>query len=169
MALPGSGPLSLGDIAGELGVALSNVSLRNMSSTAGKSTPDSISEFYGYSAITPITVDWSYGAGTCTGDSFSISVNSTQIVSISAAGSGTFTVTENDVIIVYTTAGTKGLGCSGASATIAAYLEEEYDDGSGNIQYGFSATAIASFTVPNGASGVNYRIEIIGAIGLLES
>jgi hypothetical protein len=49
MALPSSGQLSLGDIAGELGVALSNVSLRNMSSTAGKSTPDSMGEFYGYS------------------------------------------------------------------------------------------------------------------------
>lgn len=48
MALPSSGQLSLGDIAGELGVSLSNVSLRSMSSTAGFSTPDSVSEFYGY-------------------------------------------------------------------------------------------------------------------------
>jgi len=168
MALPGSGPLSFSAIAGELGVALSNVSLRNMSSAAGKSTPDSMAEFYGYSAYTPITVDWSYGAGTCTGDSFKISVNSTQIVLISAAGSGTFTVTDNDVIEVTTTSAVKGLGCSGASATIAAYLEEVYDDGSSDIQYGAEAIAIASFTVPNGASGVNYRIEIIGAIGLLE-
>lgn len=48
MPLPGSGQLSLGDIAGELGVTLSNVSLRSMSSTAGFSTPDSVSEFYGY-------------------------------------------------------------------------------------------------------------------------
>lgn len=52
MALPGSGQLSLGDIAGELGVSLSNVSLRSMSSTAGFSTPDSVSEFYGYSGVT---------------------------------------------------------------------------------------------------------------------
>ena len=48
MALPGSGQISLGDIAGELGVSLSNVSLRSMSSTAGFSTPDSVGEFYGY-------------------------------------------------------------------------------------------------------------------------
>jgi hypothetical protein len=167
MALPSSGQLSLGDIAGELGVALSNVSLRNMSSTAGKSTPDSMAEFYGYSAYTPITVDWSYGAGTCTGDSFSISVNSTQIISISAAGSGTFTVNDNDFIEVTTISGFK-VGCEGAFATINAYLEGDYDDGSSDTQYGTSAIANASFTVPNGASGVNYSIEITGGIGLLE-
>lgn len=52
MALPGSGQLSLGDIAGELGVSLSSVSLRSMSSTAGFSTPDAVTEFYGYSNVT---------------------------------------------------------------------------------------------------------------------
>lgn len=52
MALPGSGQLGLGAIAGELGVSLSNVSLRSISSTAGFSTPDYVSEFYGYSAAT---------------------------------------------------------------------------------------------------------------------
>lgn len=52
MALPSSGPLSFSAIAGELGVSLSNVSLRNMSATAGFSTPDAVSEFYGYSALT---------------------------------------------------------------------------------------------------------------------
>lgn len=62
MALPGSGQLSLGDIAGELTISLSNVSLRSMSSTAGKSTPDAVSEFYGYSAIT-YTYHNNYAAG----------------------------------------------------------------------------------------------------------
>jgi hypothetical protein len=52
MALPGSGVLSFSAIAGELGIGLSNVSLRSMSSTAGKSTPDAVSEFYGYSNLT---------------------------------------------------------------------------------------------------------------------
>lgn len=52
MALPGSGQLSLGNIATEQAISLSNVSLRSMSATAGFSTPDSVSEFYGYSAIT---------------------------------------------------------------------------------------------------------------------
>lgn len=50
MALQSSGQISLSDIANEQGVGLSNVSLRSMSNTAGFSTPDAISEFYGYSA-----------------------------------------------------------------------------------------------------------------------
>jgi hypothetical protein len=51
MALPSSGPLSLNQI----GVALSttNYSLRAMSALAGKSTPDSVSEFYGYDPAPP--------------------------------------------------------------------------------------------------------------------
>lgn len=52
MALPSSGQLSLGDIAGELGVSLSSVSLRSMSSTAGFSTPDAVTDFYGYGTVT---------------------------------------------------------------------------------------------------------------------
>jgi len=49
MALPGSGVLSIGDIANETGLAFNNLSVRNLSSTAGFSTPDSLSEFYSYS------------------------------------------------------------------------------------------------------------------------
>lgn len=48
MALPTSGPLSFLAIANELGTPLSNVSLRGMSNSAGFSTPDAVSEFYGY-------------------------------------------------------------------------------------------------------------------------
>jgi len=52
MALPSSGnPLSFSQIRTELSAASTNVSLRSMSSTAGKSTPDAVSEFYGYSNI----------------------------------------------------------------------------------------------------------------------
>ena len=50
MALPSSGQLSLNDIRVELGLAQSDVSLNSMSVTAGFSTPDAVSEFYGYSA-----------------------------------------------------------------------------------------------------------------------
>lgn len=51
MAVPSSGPLDLyGDIATELGVAQNAVSLRGMSQIAGFSTPDEMSEFYGYSS-----------------------------------------------------------------------------------------------------------------------
>jgi hypothetical protein len=54
MALPSSGPLSLSAIRNEevnVGGLPSSYSLRTLSSQVGKTTPDSISEFYGYSAI----------------------------------------------------------------------------------------------------------------------
>ena len=60
MALPSSGALSISAIKTELGSA-SN-SLRTLSGLAGFSTPDSISEFYGYSALTAFTMA-SQGAG----------------------------------------------------------------------------------------------------------
>lgn len=47
MALPSSGPISISQIKAELGSG-SN-SLRALSAAAGKSTPDAMSEFYGYS------------------------------------------------------------------------------------------------------------------------
>jgi hypothetical protein len=50
MALPSSGQLGMVDIANEMGVnPLTGLSLRGMSSIAGFSTPDTISEFYSYS------------------------------------------------------------------------------------------------------------------------
>jgi hypothetical protein len=54
MPLPSSGPLSFSAIRAEVvpGGTNSNVSLRTLSSTAGFSTPDAVSEFYGYSALT---------------------------------------------------------------------------------------------------------------------
>ena len=64
MALPTSGQLSLKDIGVELGITAGNqASLRSMSSTAGKSVPDSVSEFYGYSAADNIVASWG-GQGT---------------------------------------------------------------------------------------------------------
>jgi hypothetical protein len=48
MALPSGGQLRFGDIGTELGISISNLSLRSMSSTVGFSTPDSVSEFWGY-------------------------------------------------------------------------------------------------------------------------
>jgi hypothetical protein len=62
MALPSSGPLSFSAIANELGTSLSNVSLRGMSNSAGFSTPDSVSEFYGYSGGGLIAVSWGYNS-----------------------------------------------------------------------------------------------------------
>jgi len=60
MALPSSGQLSLKDIGVELSItAGQQASMRAMSSTAGFTTPDTVSEFYGYSATEDITASWS--------------------------------------------------------------------------------------------------------------
>ena len=60
MALPGSGQLGFSAIATELGAG-TPYSLRSMSSSAGLSTPDSVSEFYGYTAGGGVT--YTYYAG----------------------------------------------------------------------------------------------------------
>jgi len=52
MALQSSGAISINDIRLELGQAQANSSLRTLSSLANKSTPDAMSEFYGFSAAT---------------------------------------------------------------------------------------------------------------------
>jgi len=54
MALPSSGSLSISAIKTELGS--SSNSLRTLSGLAGFSTPDAISEFYGYSSLTAIAL-----------------------------------------------------------------------------------------------------------------
>lgn len=65
MALPSSGAISISQIKSELGSG-SN-SLRSLSASAGKSTPDSMSEFYGY-ASTPATVYYSNDESSFGGD-----------------------------------------------------------------------------------------------------
>ena len=55
MALPASGPISGSQIGAELGVS-APYSLRSMSSLAGFSDPDAMSEFYGYSAGTIVYI-----------------------------------------------------------------------------------------------------------------
>jgi hypothetical protein len=49
MALPSSGQISIDQIRNEIGV--STGSLRSLSASAGKSTPDAMSEFHGYSHL----------------------------------------------------------------------------------------------------------------------
>jgi hypothetical protein len=56
MALPASGPISGSQIGTELGVS-SPYSLHNMSLSASFSTPDAMSDFYGYSALTDVTIN----------------------------------------------------------------------------------------------------------------
>jgi hypothetical protein len=55
MPLPSSGAISISQIRTELGT--SSGSLRTLSSLAGFSTPDAMSEFYGYSAAVTVNVN----------------------------------------------------------------------------------------------------------------
>jgi hypothetical protein len=57
MALPSSGTISISQIRNELNpVYGSSYSLRQLSSWAGKGTPDAMSEFYGYTAATTVDI-----------------------------------------------------------------------------------------------------------------
>ena len=58
MALQSSGAISISQIRSELGS--SSGSLRTLSSLAGKSTPDALSEFYGYSNTVIVQIDFAY-------------------------------------------------------------------------------------------------------------
>lgn len=70
MALPSSGQISLRDIAQELGVSETNMSLNSMAATAGFSAPYSVQQFYGYSHNT-------VGSFSGTYDSFLSQINLT--------------------------------------------------------------------------------------------
>ena len=71
MALQSSGAISINDIRNELGT--SNGSLRALSAAAGKSEPDGMNEFYGYSnAPAYITMSMPYGGSTYDGCSMSM-------------------------------------------------------------------------------------------------
>jgi hypothetical protein len=56
MALQSSGTISINDIRVELGQSQGNNSLRTLSSLAGYTTPDSMSEFYGFSSATEFAI-----------------------------------------------------------------------------------------------------------------
>ena len=61
MALPSSGQISISQIRNELNpVYGSSYSLRQLSSWAGKSTPDAMSEFWGYSPTHDVTITFYY-------------------------------------------------------------------------------------------------------------
>lgn len=88
MALQSSGPIKISQIKTELGS--SSYSLRTLSAAAGKSSPDAMSEFYGYSAATY----YKYGSPFMLfdfSDSTNYSNSGSQITDLSGNGNhGTF-------------------------------------------------------------------------------
>ncbi len=95
MALPSSGPLSISEIRNEEvnnGGFSSTYSLRQLSANAGKSTPDAISEFYGYAAA-------------------SCSISGTNVINTSnSSASGVVSITGSKSVR-FSTFGGSGSGC----------------------------------------------------------
>jgi hypothetical protein len=63
MALQTSGAISIDNIRTELGQAQANSSLRDLSALANFSSPDAMSEFYGYSNVTATEYTFYVGEG----------------------------------------------------------------------------------------------------------
>jgi hypothetical protein len=78
MALPSSGAISISQIRSELGT--SDGSLRNLSALAGKSTPDAMSEFYGYSNAVTVNIDLYYPTYVGCNNLYTFAVQSSQTV-----------------------------------------------------------------------------------------
>ena len=126
MALPSSGPLSINNIRTELGI--SSGSLRTLSSTAGKSTPDSISEFYGYSSAPPIYL------------SVSVSESSATFATSDGAALNSFNYSTSQSV-------SGGGYCSGGTGTTSGTLSS---GSSSYTWYSFSAGQPAGGTYNNG-------------------
>jgi hypothetical protein len=78
MPLPSSGAISISQIRTELGT--SDGSLRNLSALAGKSTPDAMSEFYGYSSSVTVNIDVYLPAYVGCYNNYTFAATSSQVV-----------------------------------------------------------------------------------------
>lgn len=88
MALPSSGQISISQIRTELGT--SSGSLRTLSSLAGFSTPDRMSDFWGYSAGSTVAMEFSKMPGG--GQIMTLYYNGTSIFRTTNGTSGPFTL-----------------------------------------------------------------------------
>lgn len=131
MPLPSSGPLSISAIRNELvGTYGSSYSLRQLSSWAGFSTPDSISEFYGYSANVTLYFDfavpnsatcWSsytFAAATSTTVNTNVSVTIYWYGDLGGFMSGTVTIFSGTACNTVGVNSGGGISCWGENASI---------------------------------------------------
>jgi hypothetical protein len=122
MALPSSGPLSISAIRTELGT--SNGSLRALSALAGFSSPDAMSEFYGYAAsgVVQSGLTWHLDAsdtGTATNSQWTNKVNSGQFGTPNTFNGGSAPV-------ITTSGGIRYYQYTGTTAPAAAFLGGGY-------------------------------------------
>jgi len=123
MPLPSSGPLSIADIRNEqvnVGGFASSYSLRQLSANAGFSSPDAISEFYGYNALNVVQsgLTWWLDAsdtGTATNSQWTNKVNSGQFGSPTTFNGGSSPV-------ITTSGGIRYYQYTGTTAPAAAFL-----------------------------------------------
>jgi hypothetical protein len=81
MALPSAGnSISISQIRNELIANGSSYSLRQLSAWAGKSTPDAMSEFYGYSAAVTVNIDVYLPAYVGCGNYYTFAATSSAVV-----------------------------------------------------------------------------------------
>jgi hypothetical protein len=125
MALPASGPISGSQIGTELGISTGPYSLRNMSASASFSSPDAMSEFYGYSALTNVTIN--IGTQTTADGSGNITVYAWTAgnvtvdtnVTVQFLWTGDLSNTINSSVIIYS-----GTSCSGGIGFVGAAIGE---------------------------------------------
>lgn len=155
MALQSSGTITINDIRTELGS--SSYSLRTLSAAAGKSTPDAISEFYGYSNVNYVPINsasgYVYQSGQSVSGSFSrlengvivetTSGNATQDLFMYAASMPSGNVVGDNI--------TNGFRASATSLTYGQYFE---------VQVKVSRSG--SYFFSNWSASGNYTVSDLG-------
>ena len=143
MALPSSGPLSFSQIGAALCTPQSApYSLRSMSSAAGFSTPDSVSEFYGYSCSNAY-VDISNS--TTSRSITNITINGVQVTGVvfpvvagdGASGQTNQTGASNTIVVSYSGTGSAycqvidsdGTDCASATSTSRTFTGQLITNG----------------------------------------
>lgn len=99
MALPTSGPLSMNAIAQELLQVhdfTTPYSLRTLSNYAGFSTPDAISEFYGYSAVPAASLSYAFNQNSPAGGSMEVYKNKVLVINPSSTTNGTISASSGE-------------------------------------------------------------------------
>lgn len=174
MALQNSGPITMSDIAAELGCSTpySNLGLRTLSSSAGFSTPDLFSDFYGYSAARV----WTTGGALITAR-YALAGAGTQNAGLAFGGSPGVSCTEEYNGSNWSTggglitsrrflarAGTQNAGlASGGNVPSATSATEEYN---GSTWSNGGALSTARQYVANSGAGTQNAAIIIGGYNL---
>jgi len=99
MALPTSGPLSMNAIAQELLLQhdfTTPYSLRTLSNYAGFSTPDAMSEFYGYGAAPAATLSYAFNQSSEAGGSMEVYKNKVLVINPSSTTNGTISASSGE-------------------------------------------------------------------------